>query len=117
MPFAVDVAVHPGGGYAVAEVLGDVDIATAARLGATLADAAADAPCLVLDLTGVTLLSAAGLRVVLHTADVLAERGAALHLVCGEGSVVAMVLRAARLYDRWPIHPSLAAAEHFLPGG
>src|SRR5690242_4102456 len=100
---AVARLVGQAGEYALVEVTGVVDIASRGALTEVLIDAVAcDAPALVVDLSRVTLLAAAGFHSD-QAAQLLAERGGRLHLACPAGSPAARVLRLLDPDGAWPV--------------
>jgi anti-anti-sigma factor len=85
-------------GQPVAIVTGEVDASNAERLGDRLYDAVTNqALGLVLDLTEVTYIDSAGVRLLFDLADRLERRQLTLHVVRADGSHVAEVLEIVSL--------------------
>jgi anti-sigma B factor antagonist len=82
---AVQVRLQPG--YAVITVAGEVDIATAPRLGQHLATLAGSGRPVIADLDQVSFIDAAGLRVLAAAARQAAAAGGRLHVVSGRYQV------------------------------
>ena len=100
VPFAADlVAAGPAGEPPVTvRVAGPVDVTTAQRFtGRLLSACRAGVLPLTVDLTGVTVLASAGVRVLHDVRDQLAAHGNTLTLVTGPGSAAAAVLDVVRL--------------------
>ena len=113
-PFSVAVT---GGGEAplVARVAGDVDIATASSMGATVIAAMEDAPGsgVVLDFANVGFMDSTGLRAVLDISRRL-EGGPGSLVLLSPKRPVRKLLSLAGLDDRMPIADTLAEAETML---
>ncbi len=77
------VQVRLQGGYTVITVAGEVDIATAPRLGHHLAALAGSGRPVIADLDQVSFIDAAGLRVLAAAARQAAAAGGSLHVVSG----------------------------------
>ena len=95
VPFAATlVAAGPGDGSPVTmRVTGPVDVTTAERfIGRLLSACRAGVLPLTVDLTGVTILASAGVRVLHEVWDQLTANGNALTLVAGPDSAAAAVL-------------------------
>ena len=87
-----------GGSPVTMRVSGPVDVTTAERfVGRLLSACRAGVLPLTVDLTGVTILASAGVRVLYEVKDQLAAHGNALTLVTGPGSAAAAVLDVVRL--------------------
>lgn len=85
-PFRIDVFAA-GGRVRVAPV-GELDLATAVALQDLLGELAADEPdVLVLDLSGLSFMDCAGLRILLETQMRARQTGLLLSVVCGPGQV------------------------------
>jgi anti-anti-sigma factor len=98
-------------GYALVVVTGEIDIVSRRELAAALAGAAATGvPAVIVDLSAVTLLSAAGFHCLQEATAPLAARGGCLHVVCVSGGVPERLLRLFDADDKWPRHPTAAAA-------
>ncbi|HTX26145.1 MAG TPA: STAS domain-containing protein [Streptosporangiaceae bacterium] len=83
----LDVQRRPG--YAVVIAAGEIDIATAEQLEERLSAAlAAAGHRLVADLSQVSFIDAAGLRVLDRTARQAAEHGTSLHVVCDRPQIL-----------------------------
>lgn len=80
-PTVFQAAVEAAGGTVVVSVVGEVDMLSAPRLEETAQRALADAPpLLVLDLSGVTFLSSAGLSALVRT-KTFAGENTEVHIV------------------------------------
>lgn len=100
----------------VLAVRGDVDLSTTSFLQtALLAHLRDAAPQMVVDLTGVSLLSAAGLTVLVNVKHAAAAAGSSLCLVA-RTRVVLLPLTITGLDDEFDIYPELADAPP-VPGG
>ena len=108
----IEIAVQGWGGDAVAVVTvdGEVDADSCAALATALAKAARTYRAVIIDLTHVRLLSAAGLHCLDCVGQVPDEQPGVVHLVCANSSRVRGVLQQARLRHRWPVHPELTDA-------
>jgi len=96
-PFTVDTSVAAGG-TARALVVGPVDIITADLLARRLLSVSRGGTVpLVADLTGVTQLASAGVRVLYELSQQLAVNGHELTLVTAPGSAAHLVLELVRL--------------------
>jgi len=93
-------------------VVGAVDIAARQELTDVLWRAMdGGAPVVIVDLSGVTLLAAAGLNCLRQTADLPAARNGCRHLVCSAGSSpAARVLRLFAPGGSWPVHAEVPTA-------
>ena len=67
----------------VLSVLGEIDLVTVPGLDAAIAEHVAAAPCLVLDLSGVTFFGSLGLAALIRAMTLAEERGTRLLLVAG----------------------------------
>ncbi|MDR6593376.1 ANTAR domain-containing protein [Saccharothrix longispora] len=98
------------GGAQVVAVSGELDAAASATVSARLAELVeAGHGDLVVDLTGVRLLSGAGVTALFGVADDLAGTGRRLRVVAGNPAV-ARVLRGKRLPDVVDVHPTVGGA-------
>jgi anti-anti-sigma factor len=104
-------------GYVVVEVVGDVDILSRHELAAALAGAdRCGVPAVIVDLSAVTLLSAAAFHCLQDAAGPLTAQGGELHLVCPSGCVSDRILRIFDPHGAWPRHPSQCAAVAAIGG-
>jgi anti-anti-sigma regulatory factor len=102
MTIAIDVAaVEQCSTRILVKVSGPVDASTCAPLVAALHRAVGYREVMV-DLSGVTHFSAAGVHALEDAEALLAERGGVLRLVAGRAGSVDVVLRALDMQDRWP---------------
>lgn len=106
------VTTWPLPGVVVITAVGEVDIATAPRLHATLLDAVAAGPAhVVIDMAGVRFFCGAGVRPLVAAKDAAADGSFDLHLTGVIGNrPVAVVLDAIRLTEQFTIHSSVHAA-------
>jgi len=108
----IEIAVQGWAGDAVAVVTvdGEVDADSCAALATAVTTAARTYRAVIIDLTRVRLLSAAGLHCLDCVGQVPDEQPGVVHLVCADASRVHGVLQQARRRHRWPLHPDLTAA-------
>jgi hypothetical protein len=108
----IEIAVQGWGGDAVAVVTvdGGVDADSCAALATVLTKTARTYRAVIIDLTHVRLLSAAGLHCLDCVGQVPDEQQDVVHLVCADSSRVRGVLQQARLRHRWPVHSDLTDA-------
>jgi anti-anti-sigma factor len=103
--------VRQSDGFVLVEVVGAVDIAVRQELTDVLGGAAdSGSPAVIVDLTAVTLLAAAGLNCLQQTANLLAGRGRRLHLVCAADDPAARALRLLDPGGGRPLHVDVASA-------
>jgi anti-sigma B factor antagonist len=74
---------RPAPNCVVLSVLGEIDLVTVPGLEAAIAEHVAAAPCLVLDLSGVTFFGSLGLAALIRGMTMAEERGNRLLLVVG----------------------------------
>jgi anti-anti-sigma factor len=67
----------------VLSVFGEIDLVTVSNLEAAIAEHVAAAPCLVLDLSGVTFFGSLGLAALMRGTQLAEERGTRLLIVAG----------------------------------
>jgi anti-anti-sigma regulatory factor len=100
-----------GDGVVLVEVVGAVDIAARQELTDVLWRAMdSGAPVVIVDVSGVTLLAAAGFNCLRQAADLPAARNGCRHLVCSAGSPAARVLRLFDPGGSWPTHAEVPTA-------
>lgn len=105
-------------GYVVVEVVGDIDLLSRYVLAEALVAAGRYAvPAVIVDLSAVTLLSAAGFHCLQDAAEPLAARGGQLHLVCPPGCVSDRILRIFDPHGAWSRHADLGTAVASTIGG
>ena len=109
-PIEIAVQGWAGDAVAVVTVEGEVDADSCAALATAVTTAARTYRAVIIDLTRVRLLSAAGLHCLDCVGQVPDEQPGVVHLVCADSSRVHGVLQQARLRHRWPLHPDLTAA-------
>jgi len=111
------VQVRLQGGYTVITVAGEVDIATAPRLGHHLTALAGSGRPVIADLDQVSFIDAAGLRVLAAAArQAAAAGGGGLHVVSGRYQV-RRVFALTGLDRQIPLARTLAGALAGLPAG
>jgi anti-anti-sigma regulatory factor len=93
-------------------LVGAVDIAARQELTDVLCRAVdSGAPVVIVDVSGVTLLAAAGFNCLRQAADLPAARNGCRHLVCSAGSSpAARVLRLFAPGGSWPVHAEVPTA-------
>ena len=100
-----------GDGYVLVEASGEIDIASRGELRDLLDGVVAGgAHAVVVDLTGVSLLSAAGFDCLHRAATRLASRRGRLHVVCPAGRPAERVMRLLAQDTTWPVHADVATA-------
>jgi anti-sigma B factor antagonist len=102
-------------GSTIVVASGEIDLATSPALRLALLAAAETSSKLVVDLTAVTFLDGAGLRVLLGCFRDLPD-GGSMSLV-GVNDTVARVLRLTQLDEVFPVHPNAAAAVNGVADG
>jgi anti-anti-sigma factor len=99
------------GGHPVAFVTGEVDASNSGRLGDRIFDEVSNqALGLVVDLTEVTYIDSAGVRLLFELAGRLERRQLSLHIVSAPGSHVTEVLGIVALDEVASRHPDVDAA-------
>ena len=103
--------------HAVFVVAGALDIAVRDELTAALTDAAERTEStLIVDLSRVTVLAAAGFHCLEGVADQLSRRDALLYLVCAQGRPARRILAILDDRQRWPLYSDVPAAVQSVPG-
>lgn len=92
----------------VLTVTGEVDLVTAPGLEAAIAEHVAAAPCLVLDLSGVTFFGSLGLAAIMRAMTMAEERGTRLLLVAGPR--VRRTMALTRTEELFTVHDSVEDA-------
>ena len=82
MDEALAIAIRRERGCVIAEVTGEIDISTVARLRERLFELAEGSQPLIVDLNEITFIDSAGLGALVGTARRAAEHGGSLHAVC-----------------------------------
>jgi anti-anti-sigma factor len=115
----MDVSVRREEGVPIAAVRGEVDASNAEAVGRALHDAVPNASFgLVLDLSAVTYLDSAGIRMLFDTITRLDRRQQRLHLVVPVGSFVEEVMESANLSGVATIdRDAPTAVAHLRDGG
>ncbi|WP_221329223.1 STAS domain-containing protein [Actinoplanes sp. L3-i22] len=103
------IVVHTMTGMCLIRLVGDVDLAVAARLRATLAAAVAEQPWIIVDLSRVGAIDSVALGV-LAAAGQAARRGPGGLLLAAAPPFVTEVLRAARLSTVFTMFATVPAA-------
>ena len=80
----LSVTVRRERGVAVAEVAGDIDISTVARLRENLLELADSGQPLIVDLNRITFIDSSGLGALVATARRAGEHGGSLQAVCSQ---------------------------------
>jgi anti-sigma B factor antagonist len=106
---ALTTVIHRGPGQATLTVTGEIDIATAAQLEEQLSALASAGDALVADLTQVTFIDAAGLRVLGRAAAQAATNGLTLRVACGQDHILRL-FQLTGLDRRLTVTPTLAQA-------
>lgn len=106
-----NVEFHDDGGCLVASASGEIDISNAAAMHDAIIAAIPDqATAIVLDLTDVTYLGSAGLRLVFRLYERAGSRGLTLRLVVPERSPVSDTFRLVGIDQHVPTATTLDAA-------
>jgi anti-anti-sigma factor len=112
-----DLAVEEQDGTVVARVTGEIDLSNAATLERSMLDAVPNtAAGMVVDLTGVSYLDSAGIRMLGEMAERLRWREQRLAVVAPEGSRVRGVLTMAGARDVVAFEDSFDAAVRTVVG-
>lgn len=114
----VEVVEIPTTGALVLRVSGEIDLSTMTATGRMLAAAGATLPppgVIVVDLSQVAYLSAAGVRALVAFALSIAERGVSTRLVAARHTVVHRLLRIADLGKHLPVFDTVDEALHTGP--
>lgn len=92
----------------ILQVAGVLDITTANRFAAEIAAALSGFPprLIVLDLCGVDLLAAAGVRVLIETTTTCAARGIAVCVACDPSTIVYRVTQLLRIEEQLAVYPT-----------
>ena len=94
----------------LASVEGEIDLSNAAELKAALVPELVPGQRLALDLSRVTFVDSAGVRLLVELSRALASTGGDLHLVAPPGSAAHRVVQATRLETMLRLHATRAAA-------
>jgi anti-anti-sigma factor len=112
-----DVSFRQRGRVPIAEVRGEIDLSNADFLGASIADALTNQELgLAVDLTGVTYVDSAGIRMLFELARQLEEHRQELVVVVPRASLVRRSLEVGGLLASISIVETLAALENADPG-
>jgi anti-sigma B factor antagonist len=103
-------------GHVLITVVGEIDITTVPQLRGQLTLLAAGGRPVIADLTDVTFIAAAGLRVLAGAAGKAAAGGGSLHVVAGR-SQVRRIFALTGLDRQVPLARTLAEALAALPAG
>lgn len=107
------ITVYFGAGHVLVTVSGEIDVATAEQLRVRLAGPAGDGRRVIVDLSGVSFIDAAGARVLAGAAARAAARGGSLQLAAA-GRLVRRVLALTGLDQRIPMAATVAEARATL---
>lgn len=99
---------RPAPNCVVLSVLGEIDLVTVPGLEAAIAEHVAAAPCLVLDLSGVTFFGSLGLAALMRGMTLAEERGTRLMLVVG--ARVRRTMELTRTMELFTVHNSVEEA-------
>ena len=111
-PHGVDVLttdIGERGGVVVVSIAGELDIATVGRVAPLLDDAVGRGKPVVLDMSGLTFFSSAGLTLLARMDDQRQRTLLDVRLVTDQRTVL-LPLRLTGLRDLFPVHPTLADA-------
>jgi len=108
------VTADTSGPVPVARIAGEIDLANAARVREDAVALAADAPGLIVDLTTVSYLDSAGVRVLFQLARDLRQRDQSLLVIVPVGSPLRRVLKITSFHEVAPICDDIEAAFKFL---
>lgn len=107
MPARIDIAAEDQDGTRVVRVEGDIDLATAPQLEASL-DTATGPGIVVLDLADIGFIDSTGLRSIVAAHDAAEEHGGTLRIVAG--AKVSRLLEITGLRSRLHVFDSRADA-------
>lgn len=102
---------RPAPNCVVLTVLGEIDLLTVPGLEKAIAEHVAAAPCLVIDLSGVTFFGSVGVAAIVRAMTLAEDRGTRLRLVAG--ARVLRTLEVTRTTDLFDFHDSVDAALSF----
>lgn len=102
---------RPAPNCVVLTVLGEIDLVTVPSLESAIAEHVAAAPCLVIDLSGVTFFGSIGVASIMRAMTLAEDRGTRLRLVAGPRVLRTMeVTSTAELFT---VHDSVEDALAF----
>jgi anti-anti-sigma factor len=108
--FSVDLSTRPGEGYVVVELRGELDVADAAAVAATIAAMAVREPEIIVDLAALEFIDSSGVVTALgHERRQARRAGGDLLLAAPEPGVL-RTLTTTRLIDAFSVHASVAAS-------
>lgn len=93
------VSVSTVSGVGLVRLAGEIDLANATAIGREIAAHAGGAPALVVDLTAVTFLDSAGVRLLDALVGEMEGRGDPVRLVVGESGPARMTLKLCAFRD------------------
>jgi anti-sigma B factor antagonist len=105
----LDIRVHNRHGHAIVTVAGEIDIATAPQLRAQLYAVTASGRPVIVDLTAVTFLGAAGLGVLATAAARATAHGGKLHVAARRYQIRRLFLLTG-LHHQIPVSDTVAEA-------
>jgi anti-sigma B factor antagonist len=107
--FNVDLSTRECGGHVVVALRGELDLADAANVTAALAEAAARAPEIIVDLTALEFIDCSGVAALEHGRRLARHAGGDLVLAAPQRRVL-KVLALIRLADAFSVHASVEEA-------
>lgn len=99
---------RPAPNCVVLSVLGEIDLVTVAALESAITEHVAAAPCLIVDLSGVTFFGSIGLATLMRAMTLADERGTRLMLVAGDR--VRRTMELTRTAELFIVHNSVEDA-------
>lgn len=96
-------------GIVVVSIAGELDMATVQEAGSALEDAITPGKPVVIDMTGLTFFSSAGLTLLARLHEKRRQSPLDVHLVADQ-RVVILPMRLSGLHDLFPLHNTLDGA-------
>ena len=107
--FSVDLSIRECGGRVVVGLSGELDVADAASVAASLAAIAAGQPPIIVDLAGLEFIDSSGVAALARGRRLARQAGGDVLLAAPRQQVL-LVLACIRLTDAFRVHPSVDQA-------
>jgi len=107
--FSAELSTHEGGDHVVVALRGELDIAEAASVAATLTEVAARGPTIIVDLEAVGFMDSSGVAALARGRRRARQAGGDLVLAAAQRQV-ARILVLTRLADAFVVHASVDEA-------
>ena len=105
----VELRTHrPAPNCVVLTVMGEIDLVTVPGLEAAISEHVAAAPCLVIDLSGVTFFGSMGVAAIMRAMTLAEDRGTRLRLIAG--ARVLRTLEVTKTAELFTVHDSVEEA-------